>query len=240
MKILILGHKGMLGNAVFKYLEQKELDLLTTDYRWPSEKFKDFVLTSNVEVVVNCIGAIPQRKKSFNVNYELPKWLDNNIKCKIIHPGTDCEIDDDEYGISKRQAVNYIIEKGKNTKIIKTSIIGHEVNSKASLLDWFLNEEGSVRGYNNHYWNGNTTLQWSKVCFDIINRWLEYDTLTIIESERVSKFQLLNIISSVYNKDILIEDYIHPKTVNNKCLKGNVIAPPLVKQLSELKEFYKK
>ncbi len=240
MKVLVLGHNGMLGNAVFKYLTQKGLELVTTKHRWPSAEFKEIVSTSDVQVVVNCIGAIPQRKKIFNVNYELPKWLDENAKCKIIHPGTDCEIDDDEYGVSKRQAVNYIIEKGKNTKIIKTSIIGHEVNSKASLLDWFLNEEGSVRGYNNHYWNGNTTLQWAKVCFEIINSWDKYDTLTIIESERISKFELLNIISNVYEKDIIIEDYTHPKTVNNKCLKGNIIAPSLSKQLSELKGFYKK
>ena len=33
---------------------------------------------------------------------------------------------------------------GHNTKQVVTSIIGHEIETKFSLLDWFLNAEGQI------------------------------------------------------------------------------------------------
>ena len=45
MKILVLGHKGMLGNMVYKYLSTKnDCELFTTDLRWPTKEFKKFVI----------------------------------------------------------------------------------------------------------------------------------------------------------------------------------------------------
>jgi dTDP-4-dehydrorhamnose reductase len=240
MRVLVLGHGGMLGNAVLKFLKHKKITALTTDTRWPTDDFKNFVEQCECDFVVNCIGAIPQRKDSFAVNHELPYWLDNFIDSKIIHPGTDCEIDDDNYGLSKRRAVEYIVDSGKNTKIIKTSIIGHEINSQASLLDWFLNEKESVRGYNNHFWNGNTTLQWSKICFDLMQNWEFHRVLTIIATEPVSKYELLNTVAEVYDKEIAIEDFSHKKRITNKCLSGNLPVPNIRKQLVELRKFYNK
>ena len=43
MKILILGHKGMLGHMVHKYLLTKDCKIVTTDYRWPSQEFMDLI-----------------------------------------------------------------------------------------------------------------------------------------------------------------------------------------------------
>ena len=71
MKVLVLGHKGMLGHMVHKYLStKKDCKLTTTDLRWPSEDFKDFVLEfcdlRGGDYIINCIGSIPQRKDNFN------------------------------------------------------------------------------------------------------------------------------------------------------------------------------
>ena len=239
MKVMVLGHGGMLGNAVLKFLKYKKSTVLTTNHRWPTNDFKNFVEQSECEFVINCIGAIPQRKDDFSVNHELPVWLDQNTNHRIVHPGTDCEVDNDSYGLSKRKAVEYIIDGGRNTKIIKTSIIGHEINSRASLLDWFLNEKQSVRGYNNHFWNGNTTLQWSKICFDLLRNWDLYEVLTIVATEPVSKYKLLKTIADVYNKNTIIEDFSHENRVDNKCLAGKIPVPNIRDQLVELKKFYK-
>ena len=121
MKVLVLGHKGMLGHMVVKYLTDNNIDVVTTNVRWPESPFK---LGIKLDYVINCIGAIPQRTDNFDINWHLPIWLDLHSPCKVIHPGTDCEMDDDEYGISKRIASNYIINSGNQTKILKTSIIG--------------------------------------------------------------------------------------------------------------------
>ena len=246
MKVLVLGHKGMLGHMVHKYLSTKEdCELITTDLRWPDKKFKDFIIDfwngQDGNYIINCIGAIHQRTDSFDVNTDLPIWLDDNIDynlsdCRVIHPGTDCEIDDDDYGNSKRKAAEYLIEKGQMTKIIKTSIIGHELNTKVSLLDWFLNSEDEVYGYTEAYWNGNTTLQWAKICYDLMRNWHDYEPIPIIPSTNcVSKYELLNIIKDVYNKNIIINK--NSNTSINKCLEGNIHVPSLKEQLEELKKF---
>ena len=72
-------------------------------------------------------------------------------------------MDNDDYGLSKLKATDFIMDYGVRTKMIKTSIIGPELNSKASMLCWFLsNEDGSqINGYSNHMWNGITTFSFA-------------------------------------------------------------------------------
>ena len=113
----------MLGHTVLKYLSKQNNTVKTTDHRWSDEGFVRDLISFNGEFIINCIGSIPQRTDDFVINYDLPIWLDKNTKCNIIHPGTDCEMDDDYYGISKKNASDYIKIDGKRTKIIKTSII---------------------------------------------------------------------------------------------------------------------
>jgi dTDP-4-dehydrorhamnose reductase len=246
MRVLVLGHKGMLGHMVYKYLSTKEdCELYTTDLRWPTEEFKDFIIDfwygREGTYIINCIGAIHQRTNEFDVNTDLPIWLDDNIDynlsgCKVIHPGTDCEMDDDDYGNSKRKAAEYLKETGCMTKIIKTSIIGPELTSKVSLLDWFLDCGNEVSGYSEAYWNGNTTFQWAKICYDMMKNYDKYGVENIIASLCISKYELLNKIKIVYNKDISVVKNSNVKM--DKCLVGDISTPSIEKQLEEMKEFY--
>lgn len=236
MKVLILGHKGMLGHMVHKFFKSKGIECITTDCRWPSPCFKNLVQEFEGDFIINCIGAIHQRTDQFDINWELPQWLDKNLSSKIIHPGTDCEMDDDNYGNSKRIAAEWIKEKANNTKIIKTSIFGPELNTKASLMEWFLSQEGEINGYSEYYWNGNSTLTWAQYCLYLMFHWDELPTENILEGECVSKYNLLLLLKKVYNKDIIIKPIDSPSF--NKCLKGTVKTLPLKEQIIALKEFY--
>lgn len=236
MKVLVLGHKGMLGHMVSKYLyKHSPHECLVINGRFPNLKFKNFIRNNKYDFVVNCIGAIPQRTSNFKINYDLPIWLEKNIDARIIHAGTDCEMDSDDYGISKKIASDYIKERGSNTKIIKTSIIGPELQSKASLLYWFLNSDGEVSGYTKAMWNGNTTLEWAKHCLKLIDSWDSFKTETVLHSECISKYDLLKIIKEVYKKDINIKE--NQNVSINKCLYNGIHTPPIRDQLIELKSF---
>ena len=115
---LILGHKGMLGNAVLKYFQSqyaKEIKSQVTDKRWPSEEFKRKIIEFDGDFVINCIAIVPNREGDFNVNYDLPVWLDDNVECKIIYPNTDFEGLNDEYGKSKERISKYLSNKSKST-----------------------------------------------------------------------------------------------------------------------------
>ena len=124
----------------------------------------------------------------------------------------------------------------KNTKIIKTSIFGPELKTKASLMEWFLSQEGEINGYSEYYWNGNTTLTWAQYCLYLMFNWDELPIENILEGECVSKYNLLLLLKEVYNKDITINPIDSP--LFNKCLKGTIKTLPLKEQIIALKEFY--
>ena len=238
MKVLVLGHNGMLGHIVNQYLKEKGVEVDTTNYRWPSFEFKKRIKEFKGDYIINCIGAIPQKTNKFQINYKIPTWIDINSKAKIIHPASDYEENTKGYYQSKYIASHWIKNYSKNTKIIKSSIIGPEINTKYSLFEWLLLQEKNIQGYSDYYWNGNTTLTWAKECYNILTNWDKYNKETILESECISKYDLLVKINQVFGKEIQI---IPTKTeLTNKCLKGDVKTPPMKEQLLELKSWIDK
>ena len=259
--ILVLGHKGMLGRAVTQYFSTKtEFKISTINSRWGEADFSNDIKNSKPDYIINCIGKIPQKdpvETEYNfLNIALPQFLEK-LDIKIIHPSTDCEFKgnlpmgetytkkslrdaDDVYGLSKANISAEIETSFKNTKIIRTSIIGHEALTSVSLLDWFLSQTDTVRGYTNHYWNGITTLQWAKQAEILISDWENFPILNQVgTSKHYSKFDILHIVKSVYKKDIEITPFETPLTVN-KCLESDTMLPALEIQLAELKSFFKK
>ena len=234
--ILVLGHNGMLGHMVYRVFNQHpKYNVLNIIERFPNWNKNLF---DNIDFVINCIGAIPQKTDKFDINWQIPIWLNENTKCKIIHPASDCEFDLSTYGLSKKRATDYIKSHGKFTKIIQTSIIGTELNSNVSLLEWFLSQKGKVDGYTEAIWNGNTTLEWAKQCENIIDNWDAQPILTILHSNDISKFELLHTFQECYQKTDTI---IVPKKLGkNKSLKGNVKTKNIKEQILELIDFNNK
>jgi dTDP-4-dehydrorhamnose reductase len=178
------------------------------------------------DIVINCIGYIKQREeihksKEVLINSWLPHMLnDLSIEShfKLIHFSTDCvfsgkkgmyTISDqpdpiDHYGLSK-----YAGEvASKNTLTLRTSIIGHEVKNKKSLLEWFLAQDDKCDGYSKAIYSGLTTLQLSKYLFEYIIPSLINNKINGIHqlaSPPINKYDLLTLISEVYKKKIEIK-----------------------------------
>ena len=237
-RILVLGHTGMLGHMVVKYLGQFH-QIETTNLKFPSQEFQNFILSYTGDYIINCAGAIPQKTKKFSLNHELPKFLERAAKCRVIHPATDCEMDDDEYGISKRIASEYIRSFGKKSKILQCSIIGPELHSHKSLLDWFLrNPSQHISGYTDAIWNGITTLQWAKIAKSMIENWDSYKRHNVVEGERISKFHLLFTIAEEFKKNVTIRPV--SGRGKDKTLNGEIRVPAIRAQIKELIEYYYK
>ena len=258
MRILLLGHRGMLGNVVQRFLIGKGITPLTINDRWDSDTFKVKIISADVDYIVNCIGSVPQKNQNplvFNiVNIDLPVFLET-MRIRTIHPSTDCEFSglipypekyakntvrdaSDDYGASKARISERIENGFTSTKVIRTSIIGHETGGNKLLMDWFLNSEGTVKGYSNHYWNGITTLFWCELMWEMVNDWENFGRLTQIGTEGISKFELLRLIKDVYGKDINIEPF-ETDQPTNKMLESDITIPSLDKQLVDLKSFYR-
>ena len=120
--------------------------------------------------------------------------------------------------------------------MIRTSIIGPELKSKKSVFEWFMNSTNEVYGWDEHYWNGVTTLEWSKICYDMMLNWNSYGIVNTPSTDCISKYDLLYIIKEVFNKDIAM--YKNSKVKVNRCLIGDIEVKNIKQQLIELKEFY--
>ena len=79
-----------------------------------------------------------------------------------IHPPNSKDL----YGFSKMLGeLNY-----KNSLTLRTSIIGHELRSKLSLVDWFLSQKKTCIGYSKAYFSGFPTVEIYKILLKILKR----------------------------------------------------------------------
>ena len=182
------------------------------------------------EIIINCAGIIKQLNhlndplEILPINSLFPHKLNkhcilNNIK--LIHISTDCvfsgkkgnysekDISDAEdlYGKSK-----YIGELNNKTSLtIRTSIIGHEIDTKLSLLEWFLSQTDEIEGYRKAIFSGLTTLELSNVISKIIKNHPNLVGLYNVASEPISKYELLNLIAEIYSKEIKITPVDNPE-----------------------------
>jgi len=101
----------------------------------------------------------------------------------------------DDYGKSKS------LGEPENCMVLRTSIIGPEVHNNASLISWVQAQGGKkINGFTNHLWNGITTLQYAKVCDQIIsNNWYDEDLYHIYSPNIVNKFELVSMINDRYS-----------------------------------------
>jgi dTDP-4-dehydrorhamnose reductase len=223
MRIFILGSSGMLG-AYLKSFLQSKYELICPnrkdiDFCDDESKIKKFFKDKNIcanDIIVNAAGIIKQRKPNLiemiKVNSLLPNILSNikdETNCKVIHITTDCvfsgkkgkysETDihdcEDEYGKSKSLGEN------KNLTIIRTSIIGEELNNKLSLCEWVKAQNNkTINGFTNHFWNGVTCLELCKTIHQIIQSndfWL--GVRHFHSPNTLSKYELVNTIGKYFN-----------------------------------------
>ena len=269
MKIIVLGSTGMLGNYVEKYLKKKydvislnrdKLDASDVNYN----KLKSILVQHEVNsdyVVINCIGTIKPRVDQLGdlnailVNSVFPRLLSKlskELNFKVIHPTTDCVYtgskgnynEDDVYDVNDVYGMSKAMGEVSDVCIVRTSIIGEEINNGRSLVEWVKSESGnSIFGYTNHFWNGVTCLQFAKICDQIISKNLFWEGIRHFHSNKLDKFELVSLINEVYSLkiDISKKETKSPcdRSMTSKFKLEDFNIPPLRNQISEMKEFYK-
>ncbi|MEQ8625762.1 MAG: sugar nucleotide-binding protein [Vicingaceae bacterium] len=263
-ELLVLGHKGMLGQMVMKYFGGKGYKLHTNKYRFNESEREDFIAECRKypqAIVVNCIGKIKQKTDDANdllwANALLPLALNNHLlpEQTLVHPSTDCVFDGkkgspygindtpdaaDAYGWSKRLG-EVAVKDRSNTMIMRVSIIGPDENPQGKgLLAWFLsNPSGSeLKGFTNHLWNGITTLEWCKQLENFIEK-MEPDKSYFYQlgtEEYYSKHQMLKFFQHYLQTDYQIEAFEASESIDRR-LQPTVLAKSLENQLEELSRF---
>jgi dTDP-4-dehydrorhamnose reductase len=176
------------------------------------------------EVVINCVGLIKQLADAKDpllalpINAMLPHRLAHLCTlggARLIHVSTDCvfsgrkgrylesDLSDatDLYGKSKYMGE---LHGQPHAITLRTSIIGHELNSNHALVDWFLSQQGEVRGFSRALFSGLPAIELARVMKDHVLPHGELAGLYHVAAKSISKLDLLRLVAAQYGKAVEI------------------------------------
>jgi len=175
------------------------------------------------DVVINCVGLVKQLAEANDpllalpINSLLPHRLGRLCeltRARLVHFSTDCvfsgkkgsyredDVPDpmDLYGRSKLLGeIDY-----PHTITLRTSLIGHELNGTRSLVNWFLAQEGSVRGFTKAIFSGLPAIEIARVIEEYVLPHPKLHGVYHLSAEPISKHDLLSMVKDVYGKQIAI------------------------------------
>lgn len=189
------------------------------------ENFKSLINDNKPDFVLNCVGIIKQLKESkdplisIKVNALFPHEIAAACResgAKLIHFSTDCVFKGDrgnydDFDISdatdlygKTKALGEVDDNHSVT--VRTSIIGHELEGYNSLVDWFLHQRDSCKGFSHAVYSGFPTIVISQIIFEVLIPKMKrgFSGVFNVSSNPITKLELLKLIAVVYNKQINI------------------------------------
>ena len=189
------------------------------------------------DVVVNCIGWIPQKatgseevdvRNANFANVDVPHVLEKSSRqlgFRVIQIATDCVftgreairdesshlLATDLYGTTKIAGE----DQSPSAMLIRTSIVGVSTSNGNSLLDWLLAHptKAVVSGYIDQLWNGVTTLAFSRLVSGIIQQGaFNPGKFHWVPRNSLSKFELLVSAANLAGREDLV---INPVSSGN-------------------------
>lgn len=176
------------------------------------------------DVVINCVGLIKQLAdakdplSALPINAMLPHRL---VKlcglagARLVHVSTDCvfsgrkgmyteaDLSDAEDLYGKSKFIGELHEV-PHAITLRTSIIGHELGTNFSLIDWFLSQSGPVKGYAKAIFSGLPTVELARVMKDYVIPNPGLHGLYHVSVEPIDKLSLLRLVAEVYGHKIQI------------------------------------
>lgn len=207
------------------FFKDTQQQLISEVDAYDIDSLQHAIETVDPDVVINCVGLIKQHDiskqhiDSVKINALLPHELANicdKFNAKLIHFSTDCvftgnvgyysedSLPDacDLYGKSKCLGeVSY----GKHLTL-RTSIIGHELTSKVSLVDWFLSQRENINGFSKAFFSGLPTSYIAKILVEYILPNPEIAGLLHLSVDPIDKNTLLHLIAKQYQKQVTITE----------------------------------
>lgn len=256
-----LSQKGYDVYETFREKEEKNLE--ANEFyldAFDKEKLEEILKKVKPDFVINCIGILNQFAENnpdiaIYVNGYFPHYLDRlseKYGYKLIHITTDCVFSgkkgnyteddfrdaDSYYGRSK--AIGEV--NNNRTLTFRTSIIGPDINKDGiGLFNWFMKQEGKIKGYSNVFWSGVTTLELAKAIEASFSQNIS-GIVHLVNNEKISKYNLLKLFSKYMNKDIEIEkyeDYYSDKSLIRTKEDFSYKVPNYEKMIEELSEWLK-
>jgi dTDP-4-dehydrorhamnose reductase len=200
-----------------------------------------------VDYIINCIGMIKQListssqesvELAHKTNVNFPKELNDyakNTGVPVIQIGTDCVFSGESGAYTENQPHDpvdvYGVTKNKGevssatSMLIRCSIIGKELETSNSLLSWVLShpKNALINGYTNHYWNGVTTLHFSRIVSGIIRSdRFKQGVFHLVPNDVISKYELIKLIAKTFDRsDLQIVKFEAEKLIDRSLSTNN-------------------
>ncbi|MCY7346013.1 MAG: SDR family oxidoreductase [Pyrinomonadaceae bacterium] len=179
------------------------------------------------DVIINAVGVIKQLPtannviKTLTVNAIFPHRLlviSEEIGARLINISTDCVFSGKDGNYTETDISDALDVYGKskflgetisgNSLTIRTSIIGRELNTSHSLVEWFLSNQGKrIRGYTKAIFSGFPTVVLAAIIRDIIANQPDLRGLYNVSSAPIDKYNLLKLLKQAYQVNIEIEPF---------------------------------
>lgn len=179
------------------------------------------------DVLINAVGIIKQLPtskdviKTLKINSIFPNQLAELAQSsgiRLMTISTDCvfsgkkgnyteaDVSDAEDLYGKSKNLGEVSLSGCLT--LRTSIIGRELQTAHSLVEWFLsNRGGKVRGFTRAIYTGFPTVIFAEIISDLIEKHKNLQGLYHVSSEPINKFDLLCLFKRFYKVPIEIEPF---------------------------------
>ena len=175
------------------------------------------------DVVINCVGLVKQLAdaedplQAIPINALLPHRLARLCElsgARLVHMSTDCVFAGDKGGYRESDQSDAIDLYGRSkylgevsyphTITLRTSIIGHELQSAHGLVNWFLSQKTSCNGYTRAIFSGLPTVALAQIVRDVVIPRADLSGVYHVAAQAISKYDLLKLVADIYGKTIEI------------------------------------
>lgn len=219
---------GTLHRSIGKFREYGILDearcITNVDAAEPAG-IRSAVEAVRPDVVLNAIGVVKQLPTSkdvvrtLTINAIFPHrlaGLAEEFDFRLITVSTDCVFDGARGNYSESDIPNATDLYGKSKNLgevdseraltLRTSIIGREIGSAHSLVEWFLSNKGSkVKGFRRAIYSGFPTIVLANIITSLIFERADLKGLYHVSSDPINKYELLLLLKRFYGVDVEIE-----------------------------------
>lgn len=224
-----------------------------------TDNFKSMLLEGEYDAIINCIGILNQaaddnRSAALYLNSYLPHLVADTIKdrkTKLIHMSTDCVFAGNTgpyYEKSLRDGTTFYdrtkalgeTEDDKNLTF-RNSIIGPDMNENGiGLFNWFMKQNGTIKGFTGALWTGVTTLTLAKA----MEKGIEENICglyNLVNNESISKYDLLVLFNKYFRNNSLTilksDDLKLDKSLRNTRKDFSFVVPSYEQMIMEMKEW---
>lgn len=212
------------------------------------------------DAIINCTAVVNQdaendKSEAAYINCYLPHFLEKiseGTKTVVVHRSTDCifsgekgqystgDTPDANSFYARTKAVGELINDKDIT--IRVSLIGPSLKAEdGALLNWFLHQEGQVKGFANAIWTGVTTQEYAREIETLLEKG-EHGLFQSCPTETISKYELLKIFEKYFPKGreiIKVDNQRVDKSLIPYFGNSGIVAPSYDEMVADVKEWVK-